>query len=207
MKKISLWLLVLLLVVAVSTPVIANTPVKLFINGLEAPVEALLINGKTYVPVRYVSETLGAKVNYEKGVVKVSTAAFPRTPGISVDQKVLAGVPIKNPGEKVNFNGITYTIKSVTYQTKGAKQYAKITFIEETLSPEGNFGLLPTFVYQKGQELKVLTDYSITAEAEKKTDNNDYRRTFSYIFPCDGKITHVYYYPPGTAKPIGKWTP
>ncbi|MCL2337887.1 MAG: copper amine oxidase N-terminal domain-containing protein [Firmicutes bacterium] len=42
-------------------------------------VPAKLVNGRTLVPLRFVSEALGAKVSWDKGVVTITAAAAPET--------------------------------------------------------------------------------------------------------------------------------
>lgn len=61
-------------------------PVKLFVNGeqKELPPEQAILshNGSTYVPLRFVSEALGAKVYYDRdqGSISISAAPFALMP-------------------------------------------------------------------------------------------------------------------------------
>lgn len=199
MKKIILWSLVLVLICGLTLPVGASTPIKLYVNGQLAKIDSLLINNTTYVPVRFVSETLGASVDYADGVVRISTksGSTAATPN--------SNLPLKKVGEKVTIGEISYTIDAITYETKGSKRYVSITFLEESKSSIGEFGLLPAFDIQQGTKVIRLTDYTVTAEGDS---NKTYRRTFTYTFPWEGEITYVYYYPQGFDKavePIGRW--
>src|SRR5690554_6156966 len=105
MKKILLWCITGLLICGLALPVAASTPIKLFINGKQSAIESLLINGKTYVPARFVSESLGAKVDYTDGVVKISTKEDSNPGGLSDD------VPKKRTGEKVEIGDMSYVIE------------------------------------------------------------------------------------------------
>jgi|GEM_PF-4317295 len=205
MKKVILWALVVVLICGLALPVGASTPIKLYVNGQLSKIDGLLIKNTTYVPVRFVSESLGATVDYANGVVKISTkstnqANVPTTPN--------ANLPLKRVGEKVTIGDISYTVDAITYETKGSKRYASITFIEESNSSIGEFGLLPAFDIQQGSKIMRLSDYTVTAEADSPSDNTSYRRTFTYTFPWEGEINYVYYYPQGSGKtvqPIGRW--
>jgi len=202
MKKIILWSLILLLICGLAFPVGASTPVKLYVNGQLAKIGGLLINSTTYVPVRCVSETLGASVDYVDGVVRISTKPSTVTAIPSSE------LPLKKVGEKVTIDDLSYTIDAIIYETKGSKRYVHITFLEESKSSIGEFGLLPSFDIQQGSKIIRLTDYTVTAEADSPSDNTSYRRTFTYTFPWEGEITYVYYYPQGFEKsvqPIGRW--
>jgi hypothetical protein len=201
MKKISIWGLVLILICGLALPVAANTPIKLYIDGQLAKIDGLLINNRTYVPVRFVSETLGASVDYVDGVVQIYTK-----PGLT-ETAPNSTIPLKRVGEKVTIGDISYTIDSITYSTKGAKRYASITFLEESKYSVGEFGLLPAFHIQQGSEVMALTDYTITAQAKGSLDNTQYRRIFTYTFPWEGEVNYVYYFPQGSksVEPIGRW--
>ncbi|WP_227764698.1 copper amine oxidase N-terminal domain-containing protein [Zhaonella formicivorans] len=206
MKKLVLWSLALAMIFGLGIPVAADTPVKLFINGQEANVQGLLINGRTYVPVRYVSETFGAKVDFVNGTVKITTSSGGGIADGTLNAKDLTSLPIRSLGEKFQLGKISYCIDSVTYETKNSKQYVNITFSEESTSSPGEFGLLPAFAYQDGQTTVKLIDYSVTADPDK---NKSYRRSFTYRFPYEGQISYIYYYPEGfqkRIKPIAKWT-
>lgn len=202
MKKIIIWALAVLIICGLALPGEATTPIKLYINGQLAKIDGLLINNRTYVPARFVSETLGASVNYVDGVVKISTKTGTATTIPSAE------LPLKKTGEKVTIGDISYTVDAITYQTRGSTRYASITFIEESKSSIGEFGLLPDFEIQQGTKVTPLTDYTVTAKASKPSDNTQYRRTFTYTFPWEGEISYVYYYPQGfgeAVKPIGRW--
>lgn len=203
MKRVFLWSLILVLVFALIAPVAADTPIKMLINGQESKVNALLINGTTYVPARYVSETLGAKVDYVDGIVKITTASSPNSASITGLES--ANLPIRNCGEKLQVGEIAYCIESVIYETKNSKQYVSITFSEEASSAAAvEFGLPPAFAIQSGKTITKLLDYSVTADSDS---NKSYKRSFTYRFPYEGQISYVYYYPQGkTMQPIGKWT-
>jgi len=65
------WLVIMVtgvLAVAIATEALAASPIKLVINGREIKpdVPPQLINGRTMVPVRWVAETLGAEVEWDK---------------------------------------------------------------------------------------------------------------------------------------------
>jgi hypothetical protein len=71
MKK---FLLAFVMVLVMAFPAVADAPVAVVVNGVTLSTPGLLINGSTYVPLRAVSEGLGAKVDWDGSRAIVETA-------------------------------------------------------------------------------------------------------------------------------------
>jgi hypothetical protein len=80
------------LILALALPASAENPVKVFVNGVQLPTEAVIINDRVYVPLRAVSESMGATVEWgeENRVVLVQENPSPK----------LKRPPIENGDEK-----------------------------------------------------------------------------------------------------------
>jgi len=72
MKKI---FLAIILILALAVPVVADSPILVYVNGKQVG-EGVLIGDRTYVPIRAVSEALGAKVDWD-GSVRISDLKRP----------------------------------------------------------------------------------------------------------------------------------
>jgi len=57
---------------------LAANDVTIYVNGQPAEAKGILIDGKTMVPVRFVSETLGAKVNWDGTLNRVLITTEPK---------------------------------------------------------------------------------------------------------------------------------
>jgi len=66
-RKLLISAIVLVLMLVLSTAVLAFDPIKLVVNGqeLSTDVPTQLINGRTMVPVRWIAEALGAEVQWD----------------------------------------------------------------------------------------------------------------------------------------------
>jgi hypothetical protein len=53
------------LILAVALPASAENPIRVYVNGLQLTSEAVIINERVYVPLRAVSESLGANVGWD----------------------------------------------------------------------------------------------------------------------------------------------
>lgn len=202
MKRILiLGFLALLIALVLISPVTASNPVKVLLNGLESPVDGLLIEDRTYVPLRWVSEQMGAFVEWKDGQVRISTTDHPIAKDLAANLKVLGA------GEYLEVGGIRYRVDKVILETKNGKEYAAVTWIEEG-NVNTEFGALPAFAYEvQGVDRPVkLVDYSVTVNP---SFNNKTQRSLTYTFPVQGTLASVIYFPNGakdlSAKPIGKW--
>lgn len=80
MKKI---LLALILVLVMAGTAAADTSVPIMVNGISLTAPGLMINNSVYVPLRAVSQTMGAKVDWTGSAVIVNYAGVP--PSITGD--------------------------------------------------------------------------------------------------------------------------
>jgi hypothetical protein len=81
MKKI---ILAVIMVLLFAMPVMADAPVNVWVNNKMLDTPGLLIDGKTYVPLRAVSEGLGAQVDWDGSQAIVTSVKRPVITGDSV---------------------------------------------------------------------------------------------------------------------------
>jgi hypothetical protein len=65
MKKRFVILLVAILLIFVAGQALADEPLYLYINGIQANASPVMINDRVFVPVRFVAENLGATVGWD----------------------------------------------------------------------------------------------------------------------------------------------
>ncbi|MDS1029202.1 stalk domain-containing protein [Bacillota bacterium LX-D] len=208
MKKFLFGTTAALVISSLCLPVTASTPLKLFFNGKASSINAVMINGSAYVPVRYVSENLGAKVTYINGTINITSKDAAATSGnvLTFSKDELSKMRILRVGEKLEINDLKYSVLALVHEQKKGVDYDKIIYCEETTGIVGNFGELPSFAIQINGKITKLTDYSFSAEQDTK----DYKRVYSYSFPHKGEIQCIYYFVNGFQKsktPIGRWIP
>jgi len=205
MKKLALPLTLLLAGALLLTPAVtATSRLPIFLNGHKAPVEGVLIDGSTYVPLRYLSEALGAKVDYRDGQVFVETGqGVPAAPGVTLTAEQVKQLPTKRLTEKIAQDKIEYAITGISYSTRGNTTYTNLQLME-TSSIHAYFGTVPTIAYQlKDGTIGVLKDFNLTAD---KDLNAKWRRTFTLEFVSPGQVQYYIYIPGNTGVPIGKWS-
>ncbi len=66
MKAKKTLLCLLLILVLCSTVVLAQSTVRVYVNGMRVNEDVILKDGRTYVPLRAVSETMGAEVSWDE---------------------------------------------------------------------------------------------------------------------------------------------
>lgn len=205
MKRLALPLTLVLAGALLLTPAVtATSRLPIFVNGQKAPVEGVLIQGSTYVPLRYLSEALGAKVDYRDGQVFVETGQGAVTaPGVKLTPEQVQKLPTKRLTEKIAQDKIEYTITSISYTTRGNTTYTNLQLMEIS-STHAYFGTIPTIAYQlKDGTIGVLKDFNLTAD---KDLNAKWRRTFTLEFESPGQVQYYIYIPGNSQQPIGKWT-
>jgi hypothetical protein len=111
MKK-KVLLLTLTLLLAFAAGAMAATGIKVVVNGKTAKTDAKLINNTTYVPLRAVSEMLGAKVDWDNKT---------KTVNITNGQ-----VPAESQTVKT-IEGITVAVTKVEQDSDSLRVYVKYT--------------------------------------------------------------------------------
>ncbi|MCM3042470.1 stalk domain-containing protein [Paenibacillus motobuensis] len=71
-KKLLITLGIFLLSVSIATGAFAATKYSIVVNGNKINADIKVINGSTYVPLRVVSEALGAKVSLDNGTINIT---------------------------------------------------------------------------------------------------------------------------------------
>lgn len=205
MKKLALPLTLILAGALLTAPAVtAMNRLPIFLNGEKAPVEGVLIEGSTYVPLRYLSEAMGAKVDYREGQVFVEAGqGVPGSAGISLTAEQVKNLPTKRLKEKITIDRIDYSINSVSYSTKGTTKYVSLQ-LSEISGTHVHFGTVPTIFYQLTDgTIGVLKDFNLTAD---KNLNAKWQRTFTLEFESPGEVQYYIYIPGNSNAPIGKWS-
>lgn len=204
MKKLALPLTLLLAGALLTAPAVtAMNRLPIFLNGEKAPVEGVLIEGTTYVPLRYLSEAMGAKVDYRDGQVFVETGGS-TVDGVTLTAEQVKNLPTKRLSEKIAKDKIEYAITGISYSTRGATRYVNLQLMEATGSIDANFGTIPTIAYQLADgKIGIIKDFNLTAD---KDLNSKSRRTFTLEFESPGQVQYYIYIPSNGDTPIGKWS-
>ncbi|MGO4887053.1 stalk domain-containing protein [Anaerobacillus sp. MEB173] len=118
MKKIILFTVALL--IAFSAGTMASSGVNLFVNGSKITnVEAKIENGVTYVPLRAVSEMLGAKVNWDQKTRTVTITGESSSGGTAT--------PPSNSNLSQTVNGVTIKIDKIEQDNDSLRLYVTYT--------------------------------------------------------------------------------
>lgn len=125
MPRISTILVIIALILAVSMPGLAESAtgsIALYINGRAVPTDVppVIINGRTMVPIRVISESLGAAVHWEPGTRQAVITSGANRVVITVD-RALAGIN----GKEVSLD--------VPAQILGGRTMVPIRFVSEAL--------------------------------------------------------------------------
>ncbi|MNH75651.1 Telomeric repeat-binding factor 2 [compost metagenome] len=114
-KKVLIVSGIILIAASLTTGVFAATKYSLIVNGTKINTELKIIDGTTYVPLRTVSEALGAKVSISSNVINITTPAIPSEnsnipssptktlPESSITEDKASRTNPANLSEKVNF--------------------------------------------------------------------------------------------------------
>lgn len=124
MKKIfkNIFLILFFVLILIPTKTFANSDIELFVNGkfVESDVEPTIENGRTLVPVRIISETLGYKVTWNERSQSVK---------ISGNNKNIL-MPINSKSAKVNNQKIELDVAAKIINNR---TFVPVRFIAENL--------------------------------------------------------------------------
>ena len=187
MKKI---LPIALLLVLFVLPVSADTQVPVLVNWKTLGVPGLLIDGSTYVPLRAVSESLGAKVEWDGNRAIITSL---KEPGITGDLrnkdmvvKALQILKEKDPAdyEFVCQNANEVDLKTEGFDIMGGEAWAGITTstksirISPLLLAENDIPLLASCLVHEATHLFNMEYYIID---NKKDENLAYLRQITTL--------------------------
>jgi hypothetical protein len=120
MKK---FLLAVVIVLMLAVPAVAEAPVTVIVDGKALNTPGLLINDTTYVPLRAVSESLGAKVEWD-GRAIISTLGRPVINGDeSQKAKVEAALQLLKEKDPADYELVCRYVKFIDI-TDGAASYS-----------------------------------------------------------------------------------
>lgn len=122
------------------------------VDGASVPLEvpARLVGGRTFVPLRFVSENLGLKVGYDNatGIVVISRSAYDAAalgalPQVKLLQTKVTQVPT---GDPVSLRGGSFTVPSgtvkaniITVDMSDPRVSVKMTMVDNALNHTKNF--------------------------------------------------------------------
>ncbi|MHB8169997.1 MAG: DUF6612 family protein [Thermincolia bacterium] len=158
LKRLCTVVLTLVLMFGVSTVAMANQQVKIKINGknLTTDVDPVIKGKRTLVPLRAISEALGADVTYDATTKKITIVKLQDTYIFTVGQKQV----LKNGARLQDLDVPAQTISGRTLvpvrfvsEVLGAKvDWDKNTFIVSIIHDEKRNGLSPVEYYLKVNE-------------------------------------------------------
>jgi hypothetical protein len=107
------FLLAVAIVLMLAVPVVAEAPVTVIVDGKTLNTPGLLINDTTYVPLRAVSESLGAKVEWD-GRAIISTLGRPVITGDeSQKAKVEVALQLLQEKDPADYELVCRYVKSI----------------------------------------------------------------------------------------------
>lgn len=99
----------------------AASDIKLFINGKTIAADIQIVDGSSYVPLRVVSESLGADVKWDETTRSISITSKSDQPATQASSETSSSVTVK---------GITITLNKVTQDSDSLKLF--VTYKNDT---------------------------------------------------------------------------
>lgn len=106
---------IILMVALLAFPVEANAPVPVLVDGHKICDVGLLIDGKTYVPLRAVSESLGAKVHWTGTSAEVSSVQRPEIIGDGIQEVVAQALDLLEKHDPADYKMICREAGTIEY--------------------------------------------------------------------------------------------
>jgi hypothetical protein len=173
MKK---FLLAVVIVLVLAVPAVAEAPVTVLVDGKALNTPGLLINDTTYVPLRAVSESLGAKVEWD-GRAIISTLGRPVITGDeSQKAKVEAALQLLQEKDPADYELVCRYVKELIIEAKpfgndylaGIKSATSSIRLSPTLMGQNNIPFLASCIVHEAAHLSNGKYYII----HRQTDEN-----------------------------------
>jgi hypothetical protein len=132
MRKI---LLAVVIVLMLAVPAVAEAPVTVLVDGKALNTPGLLINDTTYVPLRAVSESLGAKVEWD-GRAIISTLGRPVITGDeSQKAKVEAALQLLKEKDPADYELVCRHVKKILIDNDGSGKILAYAMVPTVITP------------------------------------------------------------------------
>lgn len=179
------------------------------------PVEPFIYNGSTYLPVRSVANALGLNVNWNNGVVELTSGGSGVVAGAPVMSWRSRSIDMGGADVKVTLNGTELALKDaagrpVTPIVSGGVTYLPVRAIADALNVAVEWDAENTTVYL-GQRVEWLRTKCTTTDADGETtvdtwrcdskgnlleevlDYGDYTARTTYTYDAAGNLTREHY--------------
>jgi hypothetical protein len=132
MRKI---LLAVVMALVLAVPAVAEAPVTVLVDGKALNTPGLLINDTTYVPLRVVSESLGAKVEWD-GRAIISTLGRPVITGDeSQKAKVEAALQLLKEKDPADYEMVCRYVKKILIDNDGSGKILAYAMVPTVITP------------------------------------------------------------------------
>ncbi|MBB6729303.1 copper amine oxidase N-terminal domain-containing protein [Cohnella zeiphila] len=156
MRKMSVWAVSAILAAAILAPSAQaasdNSAIEVILNGKRisfVDARPLSNNGRVLVPLRVVSENLGAKVDYKNNVVSISQGT--KTIKLTVGSKT------------ATVNGKAVTLDSSPY-VKSSRVFVPLRFVSEQLGQQVEWDGIDNYVWIGEKKIPLIDDVVKKAE-------------------------------------------
>jgi hypothetical protein len=129
------FLLAVVMVLVLAVPAVAEAPVTVIVDGKALNTPGLLINDTTYVPLRAVSESLGAKVEWD-GRAIISTLDRPVITGDeSQKAKVEAALNLLKEKDPADYELVCRYVKKILIDNDGSGKILAYAMVPTVITP------------------------------------------------------------------------
>ena len=139
-KKFLLAVMTTVIIVMLAFPTVASETIMILVrNGASSTSTAgLLIDNTTYVPLRVVGESLGAKVEWkgEQHYVEVSTTKRPEIIGSEITPMVTQALDLLQEKDPVDYEMVCREVKTIEYRETAIEsdKYGDLTLVAAVYS-------------------------------------------------------------------------
>lgn len=179
----------------------AASNIQLIVNGKSIPAEVMIIDDSSYVPLRIISEALGAEVNWDDNTRTIAITEAGKatneslqppaqtqaqTPAPATNQPIQTGVHVNAPGGQ--YSGTIKSGKNFKFTlSEDGRQITELS-ADVLEYPSGSLYSSWTTIYFDGP-FAVKEDGSVSVEGKETHDGVTVTYTLSAQFDSDGNAT------------------